>query len=215
VSGNYFYPVLAGGNEIFTITYTYTDANGCVNSATADIEVIEHMVDAGEDVSIIEGSSTLLNGTGGIIFSWDPPEGLSCSGCQSPISTPTQTTTYLLTGYDANGCIGMDQVTVSLFPFDDITVFVPNTFTPNGDGINDYLFVYGSDIASISSLQIYDRWGNRVWFGQNLTPGMENQGWDGTMNGLGASEGTYAFIAEVHLTFGVAKIVQGNVTLIR
>jgi len=63
-------------------------------------------------------------------------------------------------------------------PFDDVTVFVPNTFTPNFDGINDYLFVYGSDIERINYLRIFDRWGNEVWFGENLPAGMENTGWN-------------------------------------
>ena len=65
---------------------------------------------------------------------------------------------YLLTSYDENGCVAFDMVNVTVIPFDDVTVFVPNTFTPNGDHINDYLMPYGSDVAGIISFTVYDRW---------------------------------------------------------
>ena len=214
VAGGSFVPG-AAGEGLFELTYSYTDVNGCSNEISAFLEVIENSVSVGADVTIIEGTSTALQAVGGVIFSWEPADGLSCTGCASPLASPAQTTTYWVTSWDAYGCMAIDTVRVEVVPFDDVTVFVPNTFTPNFDGINDYLFVYGSDIERINYLRIFDRWGNEVWFGENLPAGMENTGWNGTSNGTPVNSGTYAFIAEVQLTFGVSKRVSGNVTLLR
>ena len=158
----------AAGEGLFELTYSYTDVNGCSNEISAFLEVIENSVSVGADVTIIEGTSTALQAVGGVIFSWEPADGLSCTGCASPLASPAQTTTYWVTSWDAYGCMAIDTVRVEVVPFDDVTVFVPNTFTPNFDGINDYLFVYGSDIERINYLRIFDRWGNEVWFGENL-----------------------------------------------
>ena len=214
VTAGYFYPAAAGVG-LHTLTYNYTDANGCSSELSANIQVIANAVNAGADISIIEGTGTPLEASGGSVFEWSPADGLSCTGCQSPYAQPESTTTYYVTSFSNQGCVAYDTITVTVLPFDDITVFVPNAFTPNGDGVNDYLFIYGSDIAMISSLRVYDRWGSLIWQGANLPAGMETNGWDGGSNGEQAMAGTYAVVAEVLLTFGVSKVVYGNVTLLR
>lgn len=214
VAAGFFYPAEAT-EGLHTITYNYTDANGCSSALSANIQVIANTVNASADVSIIEGTGVGLDAFGGSVFEWSPSAGLSCTGCQSPYAQPQSTTTYVVTSYNNQGCVAFDTVTVTVLPFDDITVFVPNAFTPNGDGANDYLFVYGSDITMINSLRVYDRWGSVIWQGENLPAGMETNGWDGRHNGNEATAGTYAVVAEVLLSFGVNKVVYGNVTLIR
>lgn len=215
VAGNYFYPSDIASEGTYAINYFYTDGNGCVNDITDIIQVVQHYVYAGEDISIIESNIIQLDANGGVIFEWSPPDGLSCTGCENPAAQPTQTTTYTVTSYDENGCVATDEVTVTVLLFDDITVFVPNAFTPNGDGLNDHLFAFGSDIEEIISFSVFDRWGTMIWQGKNIPPDAVTMGWDGTIDGRAAQTGVYAYIVEAKLSFGVNKFAKGNTTLLR
>src|SRR6185436_18475936 len=116
---------------------------------------------AGTSVTITMGGSTQLNGSGGITYSWSPPNDLNCPTCQNPIASPTVTTTYTLTVTDSLGCIATDTVTV----FVDIacaTVYLPNAFSPNDDHENDVFYVRGNCIEFMQ-FEIYNRWGELVF----------------------------------------------------
>lgn len=215
VSGNFFDPSLVSEAGTYTISYSYTDAIGCTNTIYTSIEVKQNNVDAGPDVSIYEAQEITLHATGGATYTWEPPDGLSCTGCPNPIAAPAQTTTYLVSSYDEFGCFGTDDITVTVIPVFDSTVFVPNTFTPNNDLLNDYLFVYGSDIAVIKSFFVFDRWGEILWQKSDIFPDDESQGWDGSTKGLLLSTGVYTYLVEVELVNGASILKKGNVTLIR
>jgi gliding motility-associated-like protein len=210
-----FDPALAGAVGSYVVTYTYTDLNGCTNSTTGSISVIQNSVDAGADQYIPEYTTTVVNAIGGATFLWEPPDGLSCADCPSPIFDSLLSQTYMVTSWDAYGCIDSDYVTINVVPVFDPVVFVPNTFTPNGDNINDYFFAYGTDLASIVSMQIYDRWGELIFVKENMLAGDQNSGWDGTYNGENVSQGVYAFMMIVQLEDGMKQHMQGNITLIR
>ncbi len=215
VTGNTFDPALAAGPGIYSATYTYTDANGCTASVTGYIEVIQNTVDAGIDIYVPEYNPAYLNASGGVIFSWEPPDSIDCPTCPNPVANILNTTTYQVTSWDAYGCIDSDEVIVHIVPVFDPVIYVPNTFTPNGDNINDYFFAYGTDLASIVSMNIYDRYGEQVFRGENISAADPSQGWDGTFNGELLNNGVYAYWAEVMLEDGMKQIVKGNVTLIR
>jgi gliding motility-associated-like protein len=100
-----------------TTTYTLTvqDANGCEDDDATIITVnTVQGIDAGPDVSICAGGSTTLSASGGVTYAWSPATGLSSTAIANPIASPAQTTTYTATITDANGCIGTDQVTVTV-----------------------------------------------------------------------------------------------------
>ena len=210
-----FSPALAGIPGTYSASYTYTDINGCSNTATANIEVIQNFVDAGMDVYIAEYTTTVLNASGGVTFLWEPPGGLDCNDCATPIVDTLFTTTYTVTSWDMYGCIDQDEIIVTIVPVFDPVVFIPNTFTPNGDNINDFFFAFGTDLESILSLNIFDRWGELVFFSENLNSGDYTKGWDGTFKGDEANQGVYVYMMEVLLDEGVKQLIKGNVTLIR
>jgi len=86
---------------------------------------------------------------------------------------------------------------------------VPTAFSPNEDGNNDFLFVYGGQIESLS-FDIYDRWGERVF-----STSSQDKGWDGNFNGKKASSGVYVYKLKAIFTDGDIQNVSGNVTLVR
>lgn len=216
VSGDTFDPALAGDPGVYTVTYTYTDGNGCTNTASGSIEVIQNSVDLGIDIYIPEYSTTVLNPIGGTTtVLWDPPAGLSCDDCVNPVFDSLFTQTYTITAWDAYGCVATDDITINVVPIFDPVVFVPNTFTPNGDYINDFLNAFGSDVATVSSMLVFDRWGELVFSMADFQANDPNVGWDGTFKGEEVNQGVYAYVIVVKLEDGMEQRVAGNITLIR
>lgn len=112
VSGNNFNPSIAGTGT-HTITYNYTDGNGCSNSTAITTTVnTAPVANAGSDVTICQGAQTTLNASGGTGYSWN--QGLG-NGASHSVS-PTTTTTYTVTVTDGNNCSSTDQVTVTVTP---------------------------------------------------------------------------------------------------
>jgi gliding motility-associated-like protein len=95
------------------------------------------------------------------------------------------------------------------------TVYVPNIFTPNGDGINDILSVYGRERSiELVSFQIYDRWGNLLAETQNVQ-GEDIPVWDGFSKGREAREGVYVYQLRLRSGTGQTQTLFGTVTLVR
>ena len=184
-------------------------SNGCGNDTTSvNVTVNSNpAANAGSDETIILGNAVNLNGSGGILYSWSPSVGLSCTNCSAPSASPTSTTTYILTVEDANGCIDYDSLTV--FVEEQLIIYIPNVFSPNGDGSNDVLFVRGGGIDQIV-FRVFDRWGNMVFESADI-----NTGWDGTYQGQPAVPGVYAYGVQGKYLDGSDIKQSGNVTLIR
>ena len=95
-------------------------------------------------------------------------------------------------------------------------IFVPNAFSPNDDGINDYFTIYSNEsIKAVRVLRIYNRWGAQVFEGLNFEPNDESQGWNGTFRGKVASQGVYAYYAETLNKNGHITKLKGSLTLVR
>ena len=115
---------------------------------------------------------------------------------------------------DDIGCTFIDSVLVRV---DKVRpVYIPNVFSPNFDGINDYFTLYGSAAGKyIKTLSIYDRWGGEVFRGEKLPLNAESAGWDGRVNGQRANAGVFAFFAEVEFIDGIVLLYEGSITLMR
>ncbi len=186
-----------------------TEASGCSITALTTIGGVTSLnPDAGITVTITQGQSTQLNGSGGGTYSWAPASDLSCTNCPNPVASPSVTTTYTMTVTDSAGCSLTDTVTV----FVDILcgeVFVANAFSPNGDGQNDLLFVRGACIAELD-FKVFNRWGELVFQTQDIT-----RGWDGNWRGVACENAVFTYVAQGVLIDGNPFEVHGNVSLIR
>jgi len=192
-------------------TCVITDGAGCTYSALANVGGISSLnPDAGITTTITQGQSTMLTGTGGGNYSWSPGGSLSCTNCTNPIATPTVTTTYTLTVSDSLGCTRTDTVTI----FVDILcgdVFVPNAFSPNGDGQNDVLFCR-VDPLCVSDFEfvVFNRWGEVVF--RTTDPSV---GWDGIHRGVKCETAVFTWMAKGVFVSGDPLESSGNVSLIR
>ncbi|WP_276485193.1 PKD domain-containing protein [Paraflavitalea pollutisoli] len=172
---------------------------------------------AGEDKSISAGTSVMLSASISEDVTqvrWIPASGLNCVSCTTPTAAPKQTTTYTLETKNKGGCTTRDQVTVFVF-CNNANVFVPNTFSPNGDGNNDVFYPRGKGIYSIRSFKVYNRWGDLVFDQMDLQPNDIGRGWVGQHNGKPAPADVYVYTMDVVCENNVILNYKGNVALIR
>lgn len=164
-----------------------------------------------EDARIELGDSILLNATSNFpiaIYQWQPPAIFNCANCPNPTVLPLRTTNIRLDAFNGNGCLASDSLTV--FVFNSAKIFAPTAFSPNGDGVNDVFVLFpGKAVSEIIQLEIFDRWGNRL-YANEIEPI-----WDGTFAGKMAALGVYAWSASVAFIDGSVQQLSGEVTLIR
>jgi gliding motility-associated-like protein len=193
---------------------TVTDDQNCTAESTVNIVADYNMqaqlapvasVKAGEPIQLIVTTNTDHGNT----YSWSPANNVACPTCATTEAWPQQNTTYIVTVIDANGCKAFDTVSVEVTPITGL--FVPNAFTPNGDGTNDEFQVFG-DMGTVHyfALSIFNRWGEKVFESNNY-----NTHWDGTFGGAPSPQGTYVYILEVAFSDGSHKDYKGSITLLR
>ncbi|AMM53015.1 hypothetical protein TH61_16490 [Rufibacter sp. DG15C] len=181
------------------------NTNQCVSVTRTQVKVTvsNAVADAGPDATIIEGQAATLRGSGGATYLWTPATGLSSNTAANPAASPIVTTTYTLQVTDANGCTDTDEVTVNVIG----GLKIVNTFSPNGDGINETW-----DLGNVSnfpeiSIEIFNRWGQRIYTSKGYaTP------WDGTYNGKALPVDTYYYIIRLNQDENPLK---GSVTIIK
>jgi gliding motility-associated-like protein len=211
-SSSTFSDLIAG-----TYIVSIQDDLGCVFEEAVTVkEPWEYIIDAGEDVTIDLGFTTDLlvqaNTLDSVPFNWTPDASLSCNTCPNPVAFPINTTTYTVTSINSTGCPAHDSVTVFINP--NKPLFVPNAFSPNDDGINDYFYVFGNQaIKTVRNMVVFDRWGGKVFEAQNIPANDDQSGWDGTVRGKYVTPQVFVFYVEVEFLDGDVVIVKGDVTV--
>jgi gliding motility-associated-like protein len=94
-------------------------------------------------------------------------------------------------------------------------VFIPNTFTPNGDGVNDRFYVSGRGLGAVTKMAIYNRWGELVYEGTGARANDPGFGWDGTYKGEVLAPDVFVYVIEVQCTTGEPFTFRGDISLIR
>lgn len=191
---------------------------GCKNSDTKDVVVAPlPVITMGPDPVIPVGTGIDLPvaySNNIRLYSWSPPNTLSCNNCAVPYANPKFTTTYKVNVTDSNGCRTNSEVTVRVVCTDK-NYFVPNTFTPNGDGVNDVFYPRGASITRIQSMRVFNRWGQMVFEKKNFMVNSISEGWNGMYQGRPANMDTYVYVIEYLCENGEIVPIKGNVTLVR
>ena len=188
-----------------TYTATIYDTYGCSNSASVFVFVQqEPSLSNSHDTTIIIGEIVNLwaQSSQNVTYLWSPSYGLSCTNCPNPIAQPLQSTTYTVMISDTMGCFQVIG-TVHIEVREEFTIDVPTAFTPNGDGINDIIYVRGWGLKQLLEFKIFNRWGQCVFETDDL-----QQGWDGTFKGKKQDSDTYAYTVKA-ITYG-GKVLTKN-----
>lgn len=201
-----FTPQLAGSGS-HTIRYTYTGVNGCSSYAEQNIQVYPTpTVNAGPDLKVLEGDAVTLQlfaSGNNLYYQWLPSTYLDDASKANPVCRPLNDITYRIQVVSADGCKASDDLFIKVIK----DFVVPNTFTPNNDGINDlwtidYLYLYPNH-----RVQVFNRYGQLVFESKNY-----NSPWNGTYKGKPLPVGTYYYIIELG---GQRKPKTGYVTIIK
>jgi gliding motility-associated-like protein len=174
-------------------------------------------VEAGADQNLIVGQSIQLHTKNSIdvaTWQWTPSGSLSCSTCAEPKANPKQTTTYNVEVKNRGGCKNNAKLTIYV-TCNNGNVFLPNTFTPNADGVNDVFYPRGSGIATIKSLRIFNRWGEVVYERATFNVNEASSGWDGYYKGQLLSPDVYIYTCEVICQNNEVLSFKGDVSLLR
>jgi gliding motility-associated-like protein len=182
------------------------DSIGCTGNAQVTVSLYPAAtVSAGYESTVDYGYGTVLHAFGTGTFLWSPDSTLSCSACPDPLAAPASTTVYTVEVTDTNGCKATDQVIVYFRG----SIFVPNTFTPNNDGVNDSFFALAHEVTEFRML-VFNRWGMEIFETDRL-----DGAWDGTYNGVESPIDTYVWRVDYTTTNGSAHTTFGHVNLIR
>ncbi|MBK8723258.1 MAG: gliding motility-associated C-terminal domain-containing protein [Saprospiraceae bacterium] len=205
-----------------TYAITVVDANQCTFSTKATVVAPTGFdLKINGEVSVLPGDSIQLHVEANVPKSridtliWSYSNTLNLNDIWNPYAKPEGITRYDVIAIDTNNCRDSAFVVVGI---DHPDVYIPNIFTPgNGDGVNDIFMVYSrkEKILKINYLEIFDRWGNKIFTVQNFLPDDALYGWDGTFNNKLMNPGVYVYVTEVEYKDGKKKVYKGDVTLIR
>ncbi|PTX21357.1 gliding motility-associated-like protein [Pontibacter mucosus] len=189
---------------LHTTTYYVQEVQSCASKRLpVTVTVTEPKLSAGPDVTILEGRSTQLQASGGLTYTWSPAVGMDNPNIANPMVKPEKTTVYTVTAMTEGGCTFTDEVVVVVLPYVDI----PNTFTPNQDGINDTWVIENIEKYSNCRVEIFNQWGNLVFASDGY-----KQPWDGRQNGNPLPMATYYYVIKLDRN---EKPLTGSVTIVK
>ncbi len=202
----------------FVISAIATNSSGCSDTAKKNITINPlPAINMPGTITILSGSSVTIPATYSpnvYNWQWSPVTGLSCTGCPQPVAGPKFNTTYTVAALDSNGCRNTASVNIIVICKDG-NIFIPNTFSPNGDGNNDIFYPRGKGIDHVQVLRIFNRWGEVVFEKMNFPVNDASQGWDGRYKGKEPQPGVYIYQIEVYCSNGDLITLNGNVSLIQ
>ena len=217
-----------GGLLAGNYTMVIRDNTGCESAQSVNLQLPPPpTLDLGPDLEIEEGESIFVNPVTNASLSnlsWSPQTGIVAEMGGLTLQ-PAVTTTYTFSISGNNGCTNTDDLTVTVTPpdmppppppvEDQSSVYIPNAFSPNEDGINDSFTVFGDEtVANIKVMRVFDRWGNLVFDAADVPPNDMQLGWRGQTHGRLQATGVFIYFVELEYTDGHTEILKGEVLLI-
>jgi gliding motility-associated-like protein len=194
----------ATSNMIYTVNIS-KDGYCSASATTALIVNPLPKVDAGLDSTYNVDEQIFITAKGTGTISWIAGEFIVCKECPQTQIQPKRDGCYVAEAINQYGCKVTDQVCISIT--NNWGMFVPNSFTPNGDGLNDKFLVYANSILSYK-MEIFDRWGKLLFTSNNI-----DNGWDGTYKNIPCSLGVYNYKLIFKGVDGVVREKLGSITM--
>lgn len=185
--------------------------HGCKDTLFRPFTIYQNHSFAGNDTIVAMDQPVQLDAGGGStvnIFSWTPPDGLNNPQIRNPVATLNRDQLYQLHTMSVYGCESNSDILIKRYK--GPSLFIPNAFTPNGDGLNDVLKVFAVGIKAFYSLEVYDRFGVCLYRSAD-----QFKGWDGTYKGAQSPLGNYVVVAKALDYNGKLLMKKENVILLR
>lgn len=200
-------------------TYQVIDHFGCSFESILSLELPPPFtIELGDNLQIELGESLQLEP----IFSefpetfiWSPADLVDCDpDCETLEFVPTNSALFMLNAISETGCVASDSIFVEVKKVRN--VYIPNAFSPNSDGINDYFTIFGSipNIQQIEQFQVFNRWGGVVFEQKSFFPNELSMGWNGKVGGEKMPTGVYTYKVKIRFLDGEAIWYAGDVVLI-
>jgi gliding motility-associated-like protein len=196
-----------------------TDSKGCFrDTAYVPVKVYPMpTVNAGEDKTInvgqqIQIAPTVSNDVTNV--TWTPSTGIVSRDQNSITVAPKESIEYTIEVSNEGHCRAQDRVSVFVL-CNNANVFVPNTFSPNGDGANDIFYPRGSGVFKILNLRVFNRWGQIVYDRSNINANDPSVGWDGTYKGNPLSPDVFVYVLQVVCENNSILTFKGNIALLK
>ncbi|WP_192579019.1 T9SS type B sorting domain-containing protein [Fibrisoma limi] len=211
------------GDSTYTTAGTYQTrirraAPLCDSLVTTHLVVQQVDLAPFQDTLVVQGDSiqlkALVPDEANYTYSWSPNDGLACSTCAATWAKPGQTTQYRLTARTpGSGCEASQTVRVQVVP---CTINLPNSFSPNGDGINDQFTIMPSPcVKQVKLLTVYNRWGQVIFHERNESNRNNPISWDGTFQGETVGAGVYPYQLLFESALGGVRKHSGTLLLLR
>ena len=201
----------------YTINTVATNSSGCKDTVQWDARINPlPVINATSPITKIVGIPIQLSVTYSNniqSYTWLPVNGLSCTDCPEPTTDIKFSTDYVVSVVDSNNCLNAEQVRVIVL-CKGAEIFIPNTFSPNGDGRNDFFYPRGRGIERIRTLRIFNRWGEVVFENREFPINDPLAGWDGKFKNGAPQAGVYVYQAELICENGEILTYKGNIALI-
>ncbi|NUO01930.1 MAG: gliding motility-associated C-terminal domain-containing protein [Saprospiraceae bacterium] len=217
-------------STIFTATQTFRyllpgeyrlqiqDANGCEWDTLLTMpELMPPTVDLGPDINMELGDTIRIEALVNAPYEsllWSPSSAFADPTVPVQRVSPSETMAFTVVVRDEFGCVGSDDILITVSK--PSPVFIPDAFSPNGDGQNDVLMIFGGKgVRTIEAFNIFDRWGNLVFGQRQFQPNDPAFGWDGNFEGRPMNAAVYVYYAEVVLENGEVIPLKGDIILMR
>lgn len=202
--------VITPGNIQATQTFVLTAkdiTSGCTGSDTIIITLnATPQLTVSNDTTVNAHSQLTLQASGADTYLWLPNKWLSNDTASNPLASPQTPVTYTVIGTNTDGCSDTATVSINI----NQGLMVPNSFSPNGDGLNDVFKIQNFGYQVIKEFHIFSRWGQLVFQTMDGT-----KGWDGTFNGMPSDVGNYFYRIRIQSEDGSIRLYQGDLLLLR
>ncbi|HMG15642.1 MAG TPA: gliding motility-associated C-terminal domain-containing protein [Saprospiraceae bacterium] len=207
---------LESGNYQFDIQ----DSFGCKFDTIISLDTpLPLDINLGEDITVNWGQNVKLNANLNTKLNkldtllWFNIDSASCDFCLEPEFIAKQSGVIKVKAFKRS-CIVQDEL--RLIVKKPRNVFIPNTFSPNGDGINDKFVIFGGqNVERVKKFEVFDRWGSRVFNAENFYPDGTQGGWNGKRNDQYINESVFVYYALIKFTDGDTEVYKGDITLIK
>ena len=198
----------------YTVSLTVTDPDGRTSAKTKQVIIVSttlRFATTSGNITVCKADSLTIKAEGGIRYAWFPCEGLSDCNSASPAVMPGIRNRYTVRVTDANGCVDTASLTVN-YVDPAKKFFIPNAFTPNGDGLNDvFRPMAGIQATGEVEWKVFNRFGSTL-----ISSSRPDAGWDGNIKGSPAPAGNYSYFIRFKASGSCpAQHIKGTVTLIR